>query len=174
MCTYSGKSGKQRSWRGSRTTASDLPLDHFPSTYQGEREKNCFPRPRAIHFRAKLSRGGVAIKRSVSPSRIVVPESSLPSSQPPPLPHPLLFPTPSSSPADDLHSPSPFNSLLPLLPRTTTTRAPSPPCRIQMSLFSGPLRSPFTQPCAVTRRGRGREKDYAGWRGTGRGGSGVR
>lgn len=118
MCTYSRKSGKQRSWRGSQTTASDLPLDHFPSTYQGEREKNCFPRPRAIHFRAKLSRGGVAIKRSVSPSRIV-PESSLPSSQPPP----LLFPTPSSSPADDLHSPSPFNSLLPFLPRTTTTRA---------------------------------------------------
>lgn len=29
--------------------------------------EKCFPRPRAIHFRAAFSRGGIAIKRSVFP-----------------------------------------------------------------------------------------------------------
>lgn len=69
-------------------------------------------------------------------------------------------------PPDHLDSPSrvslPSWRATPPLPPARAT-APSPPCRIQMSLFSGPLRSPFTQPCAVTRRGRGREKDYGGW-----------
>lgn len=80
------KAGRQRSSRSSRP----ISLDHFPSTYQREREKKCFPRPRAIHFRANLSRGGVAIKRSVSPAT-----SSSPS--PRYLPRNfLLFPCPSS------------------------------------------------------------------------------
>lgn len=84
------------------------------------------------------------------------------------VPEPSLSPQPLSRPPslDDLHSPFPAKPSLrrsrrrAIVAAWPALRRPSPPCRIQMSLFSGPLRSPFTQPCAVTRRGRGREKDY--------------
>lgn len=45
----------------------DLPWPfsiYIPAAVEGE----CFPRSSAIHFRAKLSRGSITIKRSVSPA----------------------------------------------------------------------------------------------------------
>lgn len=120
------------------------PLTIFHLHTGGE---ECFPRPRAIHFCAKLSRGDVAIKRSVFPV------ASSPSPR-------YLRNLSRDHPLDDLHSPSPCQPPLPSCHRCRLARAtaPSPPCRIQMSLFSGPLQSPFTQPCAVTGEAGGEKK----------------
>lgn len=127
-------------------TASDLPWP-FSIYIAGREEKGeeCFPRPRAIHFRAKLSRGGIAIKRSVSLAA-------------------------SSSPSPRYlrnHSRATTLSTIFIL------RPPSaPPChrfalrrRVRRAAFRWayfPARCdrPLHNRCAVTRRGRGREKDY--------------
>lgn len=125
-----------------------ISLDHFPSAYRAARRWE----ESAFHVLARFTSARSSL------------EAASPSSGAYLQPHrrPRVLVTSATSLAtrnlslpDDPHSPS-----LRVPPSRAT--APSPPCRIQMSLFSGPLRSPFTQPCAVTRRGRGREKDYGG------------
>lgn len=129
---------------------SSLTVFHLHSRKGRESGGECFPHPRAIHFRAKLSRGGIAIKRSVS-----LAASSSPS------PRYLRNHSRATSLLDDLHSPSSFNSPVPPIRAT----APSPPCRIQMSLFSGPLRSPFTQAVRGYEERQRARKRLRGWSG---------
>jgi hypothetical protein len=137
-----------------------ISLDHFPSTYRQWEESAFHVLARFTSARSSLEAAspssGAYLQSHRRPRVLVTSATSLATRNLP------LF--------DDLHSPS-----LRVPPSRAT--APSPPCRIQMSLFSGPLRSPFTQPYAVTRRrGRGREKDYGGgWaRGRWQGGGGSK
>lgn len=60
-----GKSRRQRLRSLRDRVRSPLTVFHLHSKGEEKGEEG-FPRPRAIHFRAKLSRGGIAIKRSVS------------------------------------------------------------------------------------------------------------
>lgn len=141
-----------------RRRPCSISLDHFPSTY--------IPRGRlgglggeggrvlSTSSRDSLPRDALPRRHCHQAGRIssrIVPEPSLP---PQPLSRPPSRRSPFSVPSQPSTPPSCHRC------RLARATAPSPPCRIQMSLFSGPLRSPFTQPCAVTRRGRGREKDY--------------
>lgn len=157
-----------------------------------ERRRVLSTSPSAIHFRAKLSRGGIAIKRSgispaVSRPRALVTSAtslSLPLSRPPS--HSRRSPF-SLSPS---HPPSPIPTTLLFLhaalyparrvsqlpsPGSRALRRPySPPCRIQMSLFSGPLRSALLHNRArlrgeaegekkITAVGGGERADGDGW-----------
>ncbi|KYM99261.1 hypothetical protein ALC62_09988, partial [Cyphomyrmex costatus] len=111
---------------------SPLTVFHLHSGKERQGERVLSTSPRDSLPREALSRRHRHQAERISSRIVVVPESSLP-------PQPLSCKPPSRRSS---FSVPPSTPPIPLVRAT----APSPPCRIQMSLFSGPLRSPFTQP----------------------------
>jgi len=131
---------------------SPLTIFHLHRRKKRKGERVLSTSPRDSLPREALSRRHRHQAERIS-SRIVVPESSLP-------PQPLSRTT---SPPDTIFILRP-SLQLPSVPLVRAT-APSPPCRIQMSLFSGPLRSPFTQPVRGYEERQRARKRLRGWLG---------